>query len=134
MLIDAGPLIALINADEEKHEPCRSVARSAQPPLLTTWPVFTEAMYLLGRETGWPGQNALWSLLSDNWLRIANPTSDLNARAQALMKRYSDLPMDLADATLVALAEKRNEREVFTLDSDFYVYKLHGRKVFKVVP
>jgi predicted nucleic acid-binding protein len=50
------------------------------------------------------------------------------------MTRYADLPMDLADATLVALAEERADRRVFTLDSDFQVYRLHGRKRFEIVP
>jgi uncharacterized protein len=55
-------------------------------------------------------------------------------RTAELMAKYADLPMDLADATLVAYAEEHAQRRVFTLDSDFDVYRLHGRQRFEVVP
>ena len=55
-------------------------------------------------------------------------------RAAELMERYSDRPMDLADATLVALAEDRSLKRIFTLDNDFHIYRLHDREHFEVVP
>lgn len=133
-LTDAGPLIALIDAGEPDHERCKALLAEIQLPLLTTWPAFTEAMYLLGRAAGWQGQEALWRLLLRNDLEIASVAPDSNRRAAKLMKRYADLPMDLADATLVALAEERGMTRIFTLDSDFYIYRLHGRKRFEVTP
>lgn len=50
------------------------------------------------------------------------------------MAKYADRPMDLADATLVALAEERGERRIFTLDSDFRIYRIHGRTHFEIIP
>ena len=55
-------------------------------------------------------------------------------RSAALMAKYADRPMDLADATLVALAEERGERRIFTLDSDFRIYRIHGRTHFEIIP
>jgi predicted nucleic acid-binding protein len=133
-LTDAGPLIALIDADEPDHERCRATLAELALPLLTTWPAFTEAMYLLGRAGGWPGQEALWRLVTRQDLILASPPPEANRRAAELMKRYADRPMDLADATLVALAEERKLKRIFTLDADFHIYRLNGRQHFDVVP
>lgn len=134
ILTDAGPLVALIDADEADHKLCRAVLAQVDPPLLTTWPAFTEAMYLLSRGGGSKGRIALWSLLLTERLQIADLSTAVVARSAELMERYADLPMDLADATLVALAEARDLREVFSLDRDFQVYRLHGRRPFVVLP
>lgn len=133
-LTDAGPLVALIDADEDDHELCRAALGQIELPLLTTWPAFTEAMYLLSRGGGWRGREALWSLVLTDRLLIADLSRSAVERSAELMTRYADLPMDLADATLVALAEERGTRRVFTLDSDFRVYRLHGRRPFELVP
>ena len=133
-LTDAGPLIALIDAGEPDHERCVQAVADLELPLLTTWPAFTEAMYLLGRAAGWRGQEALWRLVLRDDLVIAAATAESNQRSAALMQRHADRPMDLADATLVALAEERGLSRVFTLDADFHVYRLHGRRRFDVIP
>ena len=133
-LTDAGPLIALIDADEPDHERCVEALDQLQLPLLTTWPAFTEAMYLLGRTSGWKGQKALWRLVLREDVVIADGSAATNARAAHLMETYADQPMDLADATLVALAEERETNSIFTLDGDFRVYRLKGRRHFDVIP
>jgi len=133
-LTDAGPLVALIDADETDHEVCRLVLARLRLPLLTTWPAFTEAMYLLSRAGGRAGQEALWKLTLSGRLDIADLSRPALERSSQLMAKYADTPMDLADATLVALAEERGDRRVFTLDTDFHVYRLHGRQRFEVVP
>jgi predicted nucleic acid-binding protein len=133
-ITDAGPLIALIDADEPDHDRCREALDTLRLPLLTTWPAFTEAMYLLGRAAGWPGQNALWRLLLREDLVVAAPTAAANARAAHMMQTYADRPMDPADATLVALAEERDSNRVFTLNGDFHVYRFKGRRRFEVIP
>ncbi|HEV7773514.1 MAG TPA: PIN domain-containing protein [Conexibacter sp.] len=133
-LTDAGPLIALIDADEQDHARCREALDELRLPLLTTWPAFTEAMYLLGRVGGWKAQQALWCLVLREDLLVDPPSPEATARAARLMETYADRPMDLADATLVALAEERGLTRVFTLDADFQIYKLRGRRHFDVVP
>lgn len=133
-LVDAGPLVALIDAGEPDHELCISTLQSVQLPLLTTWSAFTEAMYLVGRAGGWTGQRALWQLVLNKDLAIAEQSAKSTGRIAKLMERYSDRPMDLADATLVALAEERDIKRVFTLDADFSIYRLHGRGRFEPLP
>lgn len=133
-LTDAGPLVALIDADEPDHEVCRLVLERLQLPLLTTWPAFTEGMYLLSRAGGPAGQDALWKLALSGRLEIAGLSRPAFERSSWLMTKYADLPMDLADATLVALAEERGDRRMFTLDSDFRGYRIHGRHRFEIVP
>jgi hypothetical protein len=67
-------------------------------------------------------------------LVIAEASGDSNHRAFHLMRRYADRPIDLADATLVALAEERELTRIFTLDADFHIYRLKGRRRFEVLP
>jgi len=102
--------------------------------MLTTWPVFTEAMYLIGRAFGWPGQAKLWQLVEQGSLQVVELSDDRAARMRVLMDQYRDLPMDLADASLVAVAEERRLDRVFTLDSDFRVYRLPRGRSFTIVP
>jgi len=133
-LTDAGPLIALIDADEADHRLCVETLRQTSLPLVTTWPAFTEAMYLLAGVGGGRGRQALWALVLTGRLEIADLPRSALERVATLMDKYADRPMDLADATLVALAELRNERRIFTLDRDFQIYRIHGRRRFEVVP
>lgn len=133
-LTDAGPLIALIDADEADHELCVHALGQLSLPLVTTWPAFTEAMYLLSRAGGAAGRHALWALVFSGRLKISELSRGALERSAALMDKYADRPMDLADATLVALAEERGERRIFTLDADFGIYRIHGRARFDVIP
>ena len=133
-LTDAGPLVALIDADEADHATCVLALRQLDLPLVTTWPAFTEAMYLLSRAGGPAGRQALWRLVFTDRLEIADLDRAALKRTAALMDKYADRPMDLADATLVALAEIRNQRRIFTLDEDFTIYRIHGRTRFDIVP
>ena len=133
-LTDAGPLVALLDRGEVDHQRCVAALSGLSAPMLTTWPALTEAMYLLGDAGGWQGQHALWSLIERSDLAVANLDEALMRRSRALMAKYADRPMDLADATLVALAESLRLSRIFTLDSDFTNYRLRGRKAFEIVP
>lgn len=133
-LTDAGPLIAIIDADEPDHEACLDALDHVTLPLVTTWPAFTEAMYLLGRAGAATGQRALWLLVETGRLTLADLSPVAVKRSAQLMEQYADLPMDLADASLVALAEELGERRIFTLDSDFRIYRLRGRQHFDMIP
>jgi predicted nucleic acid-binding protein len=135
ILTDAGPLVALIDRGEPDHDACVACLANLTGPLLTTWPAFTEAMYLLEEAGGWRGQEALWSLIEQGELGIASQGPEHYRRMRALMQKYQDRPMDLADASLVCLAEQRGLRDIFTLDrQDFRIYRLHGRQAFRIWP
>jgi predicted nucleic acid-binding protein len=102
--------------------------------MITTWPVLTEAMYLLGDAGGWPAQRTLWGMIEREALVLVELHGADIVRARALMEKYRDAPMDIADATIVAVAEARGLKRVFTLDSDFGVYRFRGREAFELVP
>jgi predicted nucleic acid-binding protein len=123
-LIDTGPLVALLNTNDPAHAKCAAALPTFSGPLLTTWPVLTEAFHLLGRAGGWPAQALLWQMVLDGTLTPDDHPPDPSA-VHALMERYRNVPMDVADATLVALAEQqRGLHSLFTLDRHFAVYQL----------
>jgi hypothetical protein len=134
ILCDASALIALINQDDDNHDRCVTVLPVLPAPLVTTWSCFTEAMYLLGRYGGWPAQMELWSYVVDQILVFHFSDKQEQMRMQALMEQYRDIPMDLADASLVTAAESLDQTQIFTLDRDFYIYRLPGNQPFDVVP
>jgi predicted nucleic acid-binding protein len=122
VLVDAGPLIALIHADDRHHDRCVGTFRGLAEPLGTVWPVLTEAMYLLS--FSWKAQEALWEMLERGVIVLLPLASEELSRMRELMKKYKDLPMDLADAALVAVAEREKIRRIFTLDRrDFEMYR-----------
>lgn len=127
ILTDAGPLVALIDADEPDHSLCVRTLGEVELPLLTTWPAFTEACYLLGRSRGWRDQEPLWRLVLRGDLVVADLQPSEVTRTAELMEQYASVPMDLADASLVALAESGDHRRIFTLDTDFSIYRLRRR-------
>ncbi|SPF53983.1 putative nucleic acid-binding protein, contains PIN domain [Candidatus Sulfopaludibacter sp. SbA4] len=134
-LVDAGPLIALIDRGQgDLHRVCVTASSAISGPLLTTWPCLTEAMHFLGNLRGWTGQEALWRFVDRGALRIHAPTESEALRMRALMQTYADTPMDLADASLVAVAEALRLYRIFTLDRDFRVYRINGVTPFEVVP
>ena len=133
VLVDAGPLVALIDAGNAHHQRCVDALKSIREPLITVWPPFVEAMYLLGGS--WRAQDALWSRVETGALALAPLDAADAPRLRELMEKYGDLPMDFADATLVALAEELDCTSVFTTDrTDFSVYRVKGRKSFRIVP
>ncbi|MEM9567016.1 MAG: PIN domain-containing protein [Cyanobacteria bacterium P01_E01_bin.34] len=133
-LCDTSPLVALINRKDPAHGSCKQALSSLDAPLVTTWSCFTEAMYLLGRYGGWPAQQILWGYVDEELLSIQANTSEELSRMHFLMRQYRDKPMDLADASLVAIAETLNQRLIFSLDSDFQTYRFKGKQAFEIVP
>lgn len=134
ILCDTGPLVALIDRNDVHHQRCATSLSSIQAPLLTTWPCFTEAAHLVHRAGGHRGVQALWGFVELGYLTFHNVSDAEVSRMITLMAKYSDLPMDLADASIVAAAESLGETRVFTVDSDFQVYRLPNGDAFAIVP
>jgi len=126
-LIDTGPLVSFLASGVEHHEWTIEEWSRLRPPLLTCEPVLTEAAFLLRRE----GRDVdpLLALLDRGVIRIGLCVQDQRADLRALMRRYRNRPMSLADACLVRLSEIHASAEVLTLDSDFQIYRRHGNKV-----
>ena len=105
-LTDTGPLVALVNRNDPNHAVCVTATRRLPSgPLITTWPCFTEAMYLVFRAGGFPAQAALWQLRTARRLLLHDLTGTEVDRMVELMETSRDRPMDLADASAVAAAE-----------------------------
>lgn len=135
-LVDTGPLVAAIDESDRDHRRCLRVLKQLSDPLMTTWPVVTEAVSLLGQtQNPVDSQDALLAMLGRGLVVLAEISPEDVPRLRTLIRQYSDLPMDLADATLVRVAERDGLRQVFTLDQrDFKVYKPGRRESFTIVP
>jgi predicted nucleic acid-binding protein len=133
VLVDAGPLVALLDQSDLHHVACVTALKTLRDPLVTVWPAFTEAMYLLG--SSWPGQKALWSRIETAALTLAPLDESDATRMRELMEKYRDLPMDLADAALVRIAEREDLTRIFTIDRrHFSVYRPGRRRRFSILP
>ena len=126
-LLDTGPLVSFLASGLRHHSWAVDQWKHLSPPLLTCEPVLTEAAFLLKREGH--EADALFALLERGVIRIAISVQNEQPDLRALMHRYRNRPMSLADACLVRLSEIHPIGEVFTLDSDFRIYRRHGNKV-----
>ena len=134
MLIDAGPLVSLCDRNQPTHARCQSVLEASATPLVSTWACFVEAMHLVGRIGGFGLQKHLWEIVARGIVRLHEHNEIEQKQMATLMDRYQDVPMDLADASLVAVAQTTGDRAVFTLDSDFRIYRLADGSAFNVFP
>jgi predicted nucleic acid-binding protein len=133
ILVDTGSLVALIHEDDDLHPRCKEVFLSLRDSLATVSPVLTEAMYLLN--FSWDAQSALWEMVEAGAVEILPLGNSDIPRMKELMRKYRDLPMDLADAALVRVAERERLRRIFTLDRrDFQVYRPSTLGRFAILP
>jgi predicted nucleic acid-binding protein len=132
VLVDTGPLVAIIDSSDALHEPCVAALRGIREPLFTVWPVLTEAMHLVGSPVA---QERLWDVVEEGGLQLKPLDGTDVPRMRALMRKYRDRPMDLADAALVCVAERDQVYTVLTTDrADFTVYRPHGGRRFRLIP
>jgi uncharacterized protein len=133
VLVDAGPLVALIDRSDRHHRDCREALAGIADPLDTVWSAFTEAMYLLRSSAR--AQRALWDMLGLGGVQLLELGMDDCPRMRELMWKYRDLPMDLADAALVRVAERERIRQIFTVDRrDFGIYRPYRLGRFEILP
>lgn len=136
VLIDTGPAVALIDEDDPNHARCTQALATLSPDttLLTTWACLTEAMYLLHRAGGHPAGEKLWRFIERGLIMLAELDSEAAGRCRHLMGKYRTIPCDLADATLIVLAEMTGTHRIFTIDGHFYVYRTSSGNAFDVFP
>lgn len=132
-LLDSGPLVALLSKTDSAHAACVSALERFHGHLITTEPVLTEAMHLVRRVPG--GQDACLAFFLQGAAVLVPMTAERLSTCKALVERYRDVPMDFADATLVALAEELGLAAVFTLDRrGFATYRWRKTRRFEIVP
>jgi predicted nucleic acid-binding protein len=133
LLLDTGALVSLLDRSQTHHLACRRAFADWTGPVVSTEAVLTEATHLLGGVPG--GRAACVDFFLSGAALLAPSTVTSLQRVRKLLVKYADLPMDFADATLVALAEELDCTSVFTTDrTDFSVYRLKGRKPFRLLP
>ena len=124
-IVDTGPLVAFFDRSEQHHDWVAERIEQLEPPLLVCEPVLTEAMYLLSRYGR--AEDALLELVDNGALGIAFRVEDHIGALRKLLHKYRDVPMSLADACVVRMAEIHDGHDILTLNSDFSVYRKHGR-------
>lgn len=133
VLIDTGPLVALLRQSDAHHEEVVKTLKGIRDPLVSVWPVIVEAMYLLS--SSWQAQKALWEILETGVVRLLHLGEIDVPGMKNLMEKYQDLPMDMADAAVVHVADRESIRRILTLDRrDFSVYRLPRKGTFTVLP
>jgi predicted nucleic acid-binding protein len=131
VIIDAGPLVALLNRRERLHSWTSSILDTIEPPIFTCDPVISEACFLLQDVSG--GQDAVLELVSRGIVRSDFRVASEVDSIRVLMRRFSDVPMSLADACLVRMTELDQQSVVLTLDSDFRIYRRNRRQVVPTI-
>jgi len=133
VLVDAGPLVAVLDRSDPQHAVCIRTLQTIRDPLVTVWPAMTEAMYLL--RSFWSAQAALCEMVETEAVRLLTLERTDVPRIKELIRKYRDLPMDLADAALVRVAEGEKLRRIFTTDrKDFEVYRPSRLRRFAILP
>ena len=131
ILIDSGPLIALFDASDKYHHKAVNFIQSNTYPLVTTLASITETLHLLDFNRNAQIDFLVW--IDKGAIEIQYIDSSDFGRLKELTEKYRDLSMDFADACLVYLAEKQNLNTIATIDRDFTIYRIGGKKKFKVV-
>jgi uncharacterized protein len=133
VLIDTGPLVAIWDRSDQHHALCTETLRLIQPPLWTTWPVLTEAAWLLRDQP--QGLQRLYRGAETGFFRIAPLEESSLVDIAALQKRFQSLRPQLADMSLLLLAEREQNSTIFTLDRrDFSVMQKKSRSRFALLP
>ena len=130
-IADSGPLIALFEPAERNHARVRSFIENYAGALLTTWPVLTEVGHMLGHSVD--RQLAFLEWVERGGVEVTTPGAGAVSLIRQLSERYRDLPMDIADGSLIVLALESGVRDILTLDRDFDVCRLPDRSRFNNV-
>ena len=131
VLIDTGPLVAVLRRRDEHHEWAAAHFQAATEPFTTCEAVISESFFLLERARD--GKEALCGLLERRVIVIRYSLDDELTETIRLVRRYADAPMRFADACLVRMAEKSDDAVVFTTDRDFRTYRKNGRQVIPLI-
>ena len=131
ILVDSGPLIALFDSSDKYHQKTVQFIESNRFLLITTIASITETLHLLDFNRNAQLDFIEW--VQRGGVEIANIINPDFQRIKQLTETYSDLPMDFADSCLVLLAEKMDINTIATVDRDFSIYRIKGKKAFKTI-
>jgi predicted nucleic acid-binding protein len=132
LVLDTGALVGLLDRSQTVHKACTAFYATWKGPVVTTEAVLTESTHLLSGVRG--GSQACIDFILRSGTVLIPPSTASLRRCLQLLEKYADAPMDFADATLVVLAEELGTDLVFTVDQDFHIYRIQGRKRFRIFP
>ena len=131
VIVDTGPIVALLDAKDRHHDWAVAQFADVEPPLLTCESVVSEACFLLDQTRA--GSGAVFEMLRRQAMALHFHLDEHLEEVHALRAKYADVPMSVADASLVCMAERLNRSPVLTLDADFRLYRKHGRHVIPLI-
>lgn len=131
VILDASPLVAYFDQSEEHHDWCARQFESVRPPLISCEAAIAEAVYLIESRGG--NATRIFEFIRDEIIQLPFHLEAEIAAIVTLRRRYTNVPMSLADACLVRLAEKHHNTRIFTLDRDFKIYRRHGRQIIPLM-
>jgi predicted nucleic acid-binding protein len=133
ILLDTGPMVALLAKNDAYHNVCVETLSALRPPLLTCWPVLTEAAWLLRKQ--YRPLDRLADAYKAGIFDLLPLESGSLTEIAIIMRRYEDVGIQLAEAALLHLAERENIRTVFTLDRrDFSIYRVKRNRTLRILP
>lgn len=133
IIVDTGPIVAILSASDSYHQVCLETLKIITPPMLTTWPVLTEVQYLLRKD--YRALKGLFAGFNNGLFALEDISADALPWLQTFLLKYKDLNPQLADASLMYLAEKRKIETIFTLDRrDFSIYRFQNKKAPHILP
>lgn len=130
-LLDTGVIVALLDRDERHHEKCVEIVSDLIGPLVTCEAAIAEACYLLRRTSGAP--EAIIGNVANGVFQTPVRLADQANVVEKLLRKYRDVPMALADACLVELADQLDTGQILTLDRDFEIYRWRSRRKFELL-
>jgi predicted nucleic acid-binding protein len=131
VVVDTGPIVAMLDADEANHDWVMTQVRRLRPPLVTCEGVLTETAFLVSRAGA--GSNMVPQLVTRGFITVAKLFDEDAPQIESLMTRYRNVPMSFTDACLVRLVERTPNATLFTLDSDFGIYRQKGRRLIPLL-
>ena len=131
VILDTGPLVALLDARDRHHEWSVAQWGEIEPPLLTCESVISEACFLLDQTKA--GSAAVFEMLLRKAIALSFRLGEHVKEVHELRAKYSDVPMSVADASLVRMAEQFNRSGMLTLNTDFKIYRKHGRRIIPLI-
>jgi predicted nucleic acid-binding protein len=131
VILDTGPLVALLDRRDSYHPWAIAQWADIEPPLLTCESVVSEACFLLDQTSS--GSAGVFQMLLRKAIALSFRLDDHVKEIQKLREKYSDVPMSVADASLVRMAEHFSSSAVLTLDGDFKVYRKNSRQTIPLI-
>ena len=129
VIIDTGPIVALFDKDDNYHSNALNFFQNFRDRLITTWPVITEVSYMLSFNL--EVQRTFFEWIQLHAISIHELRETHIPDILGLLTKYSNVPMDLADASILLLANQKEVYDIITFDSDYYIYQLDKKKSFK---